>query len=466
MQDTPRESLCHELTVHEIKNYFTIIMDRIGVNFITVLVFMYCNLLNSIWGAEATFLSINLQNLAKNQQIDEEFFSVLLCLIYMVICIGSLLVGFVPKLIGRKLTLLLSIILYISCTIVGSIWDDFYLVYTFRCMGNVSIGIFSSLSVNILAEYLPTKNRCFYLMITSGCYNIGAFYCTVINFVIQTDYPMEDFKYVNLLLLIPCIVCLLLHFFVEESPIMLFSEGKDKRAFVLLSRLCLRSGLNFTEEDKRILILERESNQVFTINSSFIELFSNKFRKLTIICLIICVVSYLNMIASTYLAPVALEKLAGRTIEMSSESQLLIFGLVQCPNGIFGAYMSESKLFARKRTMWVSAIICSFFYFLIVLFPYLFCVEIGFVLFFNSVGFGVIYIYIAEAFPTKLRDQAQSFLQTIGYIVGSWAPYFIFSFQDHIETNFIVFGCTYILCFIATFFLPFETKDRPLDFDE
>ena len=44
----------------------------------------------------------------------------------------------------------------------------------------------------------------------------------------------------------------------------------------------------------------------------------------------------------------------------------------------------------------------------------------GFLFFFNSVGYNLVFIYIAEAYPTKLRDQAQSLLQATAFLIGSW----------------------------------------------
>lgn len=455
----------------EYHNYLSNLMDRIGWNRTTVLVFFGMGMLNGIWGAETTFVSINIEVLSKVYEIETNMYTVMLSLIYFSIGIGSILVGFLTEKLGRMICLKISVIIYLIFSLLCSFSFDFYFVIGLRCICYMSLGVFTGLSINILAEYLPTKNRGLHCMFANGFFNAGALYIVILNYFLLNNDEMNNegklhnFKLINALNSIIALITLVLIYFIQDSPIFLFSVNKDERAYRMLYNMCKNAKIPFGDNEIYLLRVEKEKNKNFSIQSNFSELFSKKFRWLTIINLVICLVSYFNMIAANVLLPLGFEKLNGKT-DMNFENILLIFGFVQLPASFVGAIMTESNVFARKRTMWVTALLCGVVYILIIILPQYFAIHIGFIYFFNNIGYNVVYIYIAEAFPTRLRDQAQALIQFISFSIGAWSPFFIYLFQDPLQVCLGMLSATYIICFVFTIFLPFETKDRVLDEEE
>jgi len=147
---------------------------------------------------------------------------------------------------------------------------------------------------------------------------------------------------------------------------------------------------------------------------------------------------------------------------MSFDAQLLIYSLIQLPNGWIGGLMTESQLFGRKRTIWISSFLCALFYFIINYFPYYLCIYSGIIMLFNSIAFGAAFIYVSEIYPTNLRDQAQSLIQSFSFFIGSFAPFMIDYFYSN---SFILLAITCLICIVVTIFVGEETNMRPLDME-
>ena len=208
-----------------------------------------------------------------------------------------------------------------------------------------------------------------------------------------------------------------------------------------------------------------QNKKNFSLKSDYKELFFPEYRWLTVLCLIINSICYLNMIGISYLVPKTIHQLKQTQI-ISENTQLIIFAIIQLPNGPVGGLMTESKLFGRKKTIIISSIFCAIFYVLIYINCSNLCYYAGIIMFFNSIAFGCSFVYVSEVFPTNIRDQAQSFIQFWSFLLGSWSPFFIdyVSIIDILSNN-LYFGGTCILCGMIAIILPLDTLNRPLDDD-
>lgn len=147
-------------------------------------------------------------------------------------------------------------------------------------------------------------------------------------------------------------------------------------------------------------------------------------------------------------------------LQMSFDTQLLIYSIIQLPNGWIGGLMTESKLFGRKKTIYISSLFCALFYFIINYFPFYIAIYAGIIMLFNSIAFGSAFIYVSEIYPTNLRDQAQSFIQCIAFLIGAFAPFMIDFFY---AWAFILLGISCLVCIVVAVFVGEETNMRPLD---
>jgi len=458
------------------KNHYAEYMEKLGMTNEAWRIFNIANLLQFIWGCEACFISINMTRLGEHNGISIEQISLSICLLYTMMGFGSIIVGFMTKRIGRILTLQLTTILYIIFTFICSILPsplNFYHVLFFRCLGNISIGVFNIVILNLLSEFLPIKNRSFILMVNSGFYNFGNFFLIILNNLIfqggdstkKTLFHSSDWRLVNTFTTIPGVISILILFvYARESPLFLLNKNKEVEAFHIIDEMSKSKNIILTEDDKEKIKNSIQEKKNYNLHSNFRELFYKEYRYLTIGSLVICSICYLNMVGISYLVPKSIDALGTRTYNISYNIQLLIYGFLQLPNGFIGGYMTESDLFGRKGTITVSAILCGAFYFIIYLWPKFLCFYAGEVMLFNSIAFGGAFIYVTEVFPTNLRDQAQSFIQFFSFLIGSWSPFLIDYLPDYFF-SYLFLGITNIICAGIAHILPIETKKRALDED-
>jgi hypothetical protein len=312
-------------------------------------------------------------------------------------------------------------------------------------------------------------------MINSGCYNFGNFFLILLNiFFINkieddnshfNDFDSNKWRLVNLLSSLPVILSFfIILIFQNESPLYLLNKNRLYEAFIVLENI--NQGPLGDEERIKIRnsIVEKKN---YNLKSDYRELFYKDYRLLTINSLLICSICFLNMIGISYLVPKTIIQLGEtKTYNLSYNSQLLIYGSLQLPNGFLGGWMTESRLLGRKKTLWITSVLCGLFYFISYICPRYMCFFAGEIMLFNSIAYGCGYIYVTEVFPTNLRDQAQSLIQFCSFLLGAWSPYVIDYFAKiNILFNFLILGATCFICAFIAFYLPIETLSRPLDQD-
>lgn len=491
MENNKKNRLNVEIEIPQRINYYSDLMGSLGLTKEAWMVFTIASLLQFIWGCEACFISINLESLAIRDAISKSNAAIGICILYTMMGFGSILVGWMTKKFGRIFTLLITTVLFSCFTIICSLFIrplSFYPVLFIRCLSNVCLGVFNIVILNLMSEFLPTTNRCLILMINSGFYNLGNLFLILLNFFfiqqneadtsqnrtnsssgLDNNFHFDSYKWrlVNFFTSLPGLIgFILILLYQKESPLFLLNKNRDEEAFEIIDKMLVSKGRpSLTEQMKSNIKSSVVSKSNYKLKSDYKELFLPEYIYLTISSLFICSICYLNMIGVIYLVPRSIKELGERKIyNFSYFTQLIIYGVIQLPNGFIGGWMAESNLFGRKRTIWISSLICAVFYFTSYFFPTFMFAYSGQIMHFNSIAYGCVFIYITEAFPTNLRDQAQSLIQFCSFLLGSWTPFIIDQLHSsQIMINFIILGITCILCSFITCLLPLETKSRPLD---
>ena len=148
----------------------------------------------------------------------------------------SLLVGFLSDNFGRIILIQYSAIIYYLKTLLCSFYKCFYIIILFRCIANISIGVFNILSMNLLSAYRLTKNRCLYLMIYSSFYNFGNLNCAMLKiiFIDNQYYDITDWQIANFFSSIFGIISFVfVTIYVQESPIFLLQNQRINKRLLL-----------------------------------------------------------------------------------------------------------------------------------------------------------------------------------------------------------------------------------------
>jgi len=446
-------------------NYFSNYLDSFGFTKMAATIFILSALLQWIWGSETCFISINLEHLGQNQDVPQALLLICICLLYSMVGVGSALIGHLVFVMGRIYTIDVTMLIYILVTIVCSFVNrlNFYIVFFLRCIGNISIGIFVIIILNILCEFLPTKNRSFYLMINESFYNFGNLFTLILNnYYLDLDsFETYNMRIENLLITIPGIIAMILIFFWgSESPLYLFNKNYTEEGYVLLEYM---TNQLLTDEQKEKIVKSVKLKKFYKIESKYKELFSSDYYFITFCSLVICSICYFNLIGITYLISKTLNYLENNYYNIDYQTQMIIYGIIQLPNGFIGGFMTESLVFQRKKTIWVSALLCAIFYFLCIISIKSVGIFGGIIMLFNSICYNCAFLFVMEIFPTNLRDIAQSFIQCASFFLGSLSP-LVIGFLNHYVSYFLL-GVSNIIIMMVSGMFPVDTYMRHLDSD-
>lgn len=143
---------------------------------------------------------------------------------------------------------------------------------------------------------------------------------------------------------------------------------------------------------------------------------------------------------------------------------LILSAVSEIPAFFVSMWMSNNPMFGRQRTLYIGYIYVTLISFLCVTFNSHIAVLGAFLKFGINITFNVIYIYVSEAFPTKIRSIAIAFTNAFTRLGGILTPIFMQ----------VLFDCAYWLPYLSylifaviaafsSFSLPFETLGRKLE---
>ena len=341
--------------------------------------------------------------------------------------IGALFGGIPTEKYGRKKVLLWVGILFAVSAFGSAFANDPYVFSFFRFIGGLGIGVSSVVAPIYISEISTPKTRG-----TLGAlyqFNIvfGILIAFLSNYFLQGFGGANDWRWMLGVLAIPSILYTSLVFGISESPRWLISKKNDQEA---AKKIMLQIGVEDVDAEVASII---QSNQHDASIGNTSEFFTAKHKKIIFLAFLIAFfnqVSGINFIL--YYAPEILEK-AGLAAKESLFNSIAIGGT----NLVFtfvGLYLID-KL-GRKTLL----LIGSFGYILsLSLVSYAFYAHTGplflmtFLLVFiasHAVGQGaVIWVFISEIFPNKIRSAGQSFGASIHWVFAAIitlvTPYFL-----------------------------------------
>jgi sugar porter (SP) family MFS transporter len=341
--------------------------------------------------------------------------------------IGALFGGIPTEKYGRKKVLLWVGILFAVSAFGSALANDPYVFSFFRFIGGLGIGVSSVVAPIYISEISTPKTRG-----TLGAlyqFNIvfGILVAFLSNYFLQGFGGANDWRWMLGVLAIPSILYTSLVFGISESPRWLISKKNDQEA---AKKIMLQIGVEDVDAEVASII---KSNQHDATIGNTSEFFNAKHKRIIFLAFLIAFfnqVSGINFIL--YYAPEILEK-AGLAAKESLFNSIAIGGT----NLVFtfvGLYLID-KL-GRKTLL----LIGSFGYIIsLSLVSYAFYAHTGplflmtFLLIFiasHAVGQGaVIWVFISEIFPNKIRSAGQSFGASIHWVFAAIitlvTPYFL-----------------------------------------
>ena len=425
-----------------------------------------------IFGFDTAVISGANSALKKQFDLDDGGLGLTVAIATVGTILGALIGGRLADRYGRKNLLFAIGILYVMGSVGTALAPTHAFLMAFRFLGGVGVGLSSVCAPIYTAEIAPARIRGRLVGLVQFNIVLGILLAYLSNYIIQMIITDEKvaWRWMLGVMLIPSAVFLLLLVSVPETPRWLMSRGRDKEAVEISRRLCSTQA----ESEEQIAEI-RQQLAADRTKGSLSDFFSRRYSKVIIFAFIIAMCNQLSGInAILYYAPEVMKE-AGA----SKDDAYLMSVAVGIMNLIATmAALTVIDKIGRRSLMIVGSIgyLLSLGFLTGVMFMYegnfdstsSLLVLVGLLFFIAAHAFGqgsVIWVFISEIFPNKVRGTGQSFGSLTHWVFAAVTTYAFPTIIGKLGGGFaflIFFICMCGQLFWVLKMMP-ETKGVPLE---
>lgn len=159
--------------------------------------------------------------------------------------IGAFLWGSIADAIGRKQAFTATLLIFSIFTVAGAFAPDIAWFCVFRFLAGVGLGGCVPVDYALVGEFTPRKQRGRVLTAMDGWWPVGAALCGVTSAVIMAT--VADWRWTMLIMVIPALLVFWVRRSVPESPLFLVRKGRTEEARAVINDLIRRTGGTQTE---------------------------------------------------------------------------------------------------------------------------------------------------------------------------------------------------------------------------
>jgi sugar porter (SP) family MFS transporter len=380
---------------------------------------------------------------------------------------GALFAGSLADKFGRKKLMIVTSILYVIAALGSGIAGSYVQLVVYRFIGGVAIGMASTLAPIYISEVAPPKFRGRLGMLQQLAIVTGILLSFISNYVIaKAPFAFLNdgniWRYMLAAAVVPSVIFFILLLLVPESPRWLIAKNKIKDAQRVFDHIYSKA-----ESTEQVALVTKD---VASEDSSPLkEVFTPRFRKVVIIGLVFASIAQLTGINIVfYYAPLIFEKVH---VGGSVLFQTMLTGVVNLIFTIL-AFPLIDRL-GRKKLLLIGSVImglCMFVLAALFHFDMLHNYFVLLTIFVYIGGFActwgvVLWVYVAEIFPNRVRGTATSIAVfgnwvansivslTFPVMLAQLGPVYTFGVYGIINISMILFVSRYV----------FETKGVPLE---
>lgn len=328
--------------------------------------------------------------------------------------IGSILVAKPGDIFGRKKVLIVLALFYAVSALGSALADNWYFFLFYRFLGGLAVGGSSVLAPMYIAEISPAHLRGRLVAVQQFNVVFGIMLAFISNYAIASIISNEAWRWMFGIETVPAVLFFVLLFYIPYSPRWLVKKNRSSEAKDVLIKM------GETNVDKELGEIEESLRSESEEGKE--PLFTKKYRFPIVLGVLIAVFNQLSGInAIMYYAP--------RIFEMTgigNNTALLQAVAIGVTNMVFTilAMMMIDK-FGRRRLMLIGSVGVTVFLALVARSFYLQDFDgysvmiylIGYIAFFAMSQGAVIWVFISEIFPNKVRATGQS--------LGSFTHWFL-----------------------------------------
>ena len=379
----------------------------------------------------------------------------------MIACvIGALLAGPIADWTGRKKVLILCAVLFTVSAILSALPRSFTELVIARFIGGMGVGMASVVSPMYIAEISPAKIRGRLVALNQLAIVVGILLSYLSNWLL-VDTGINNWRYMLVAEILPAITFLVGLFFIPESPRWLTKEGLEKEALDVLNVVAGAANSDYELQEVKKSLAEK--------STSLKELLHPSLRRVLIVGILFSLFAHITGIDTIiYYGPIIFLESGFKTdsallasvmigitnliftfvgmamVDKAGRKFLLLVGLAGMGISMMlvGFCMQSDMISAKWTLLWIMTYIASF------------AMSIGV----------VIWVYLSEIYPTRVRGQALSVATMVlwlgNVILTQLFPVMMERFGGG---TFYIFSFICLLAFIFTWTMVKETKGVSLE---
>jgi len=360
--------------------------------------------------------------------------------------VGVLFAGILSDKLGRKLTMVISAVLFSTSALGCALSADFTQLVVYRIIGGVGIGVVSIVSPLYISELAVAQYRGRLVSLYQLAVTVGFLGAYLVNYQLlawaesgtqlsvdwlNKVFITEVWRGMLGMETLPAILFFIIIFFIPESPRWLIVRGKELKAINILEKIynSITEAKSQLKETKSVLTSETKSEWSLLMKPGI-------FKAVIIGVCIAILGQFMGVNAVLYYGPSIFEN-AGLSGGDSLFYQVLV-GLVNTLTTILALVIIDKV--GRKKLVYygvsgmvVSLILIGLYFlfgdslgmsslFLLIFFLfYVFCCAVSIC--------AVVFVLLSEMYPTKVRGLAMSiagFALWIGtYLIGQLTPWML-----------------------------------------
>ena len=360
--------------------------------------------------------------------------------------VGVLFAGILSDKLGRKLTMVISAVLFSTSALGCAISADFTQLVIYRIIGGVGIGVVSIVSPLYISEVSVAQYRGRLVSLYQLAVTVGFLGAYLVNYQLlgyaqsgsqlsidwlNKIFVTEVWRGMLGMEMLPAVLFFIIIFFIPESPRWLIVKGKEEKTVNILEKIynSVSEATSQLNETKSVLTSETKSEWVLLMKPGI-------FKAVIIGVCIAILGQFMGVNAVLYYGPSIFEN-AGLSGGDSLFYQVLV-GLVNTLTTVLALVIIDKV--GRKKLVYygVSGMVFSLLLigayflfgeslgvsslFLLIFFLfYVFCCAVSIC--------AVVFVLLSEMYPTKVRGLAMSiagFALWIGtYLIGQLTPWML-----------------------------------------
>ena len=396
--------------------------------------------------------------------------------------VGVLFAGILSDKLGRKLTMVISAVLFSTSALGCALSADFTQLVIYRIIGGVGIGVVSIVSPLYISEVAVAQYRGRLVSLYQLAVTVGFLGAYLVNYQLlawaesgtqlsvdwlNKVFITEVWRGMLGMETLPAILFFIIIFFIPESPRWLIVRGKELKAVNILEKIynSITEAKSQLKETKSVLTSETRSEWSLLMKPGI-------FKAVIIGVCIAILGQFMGVNAVLYYGPSIFEN-AGLSGGDSLFYQVLV-GLVNTLTTVLALVIIDKV--GRKKLVYygvsgmvVSLILIGLYFlfgdslgvsslFLLIFFLfYVFCCAVSIC--------AVVFVLLSEMYPTKVRGLAMSiagFALWIGtYLIGQLTPWMLQNFTP--AGTFFLFALMCVPYMLIVWKLVPETTGKSLE---